>query len=70
MKGSTTSSSDIIALASFARLELTPRLLQELAESYQYVQSVLDRMPHGLAPAVEPAHTFDPRKFISEDDQP
>jgi hypothetical protein len=70
MKGSTSSSTDIIALAGFARMELSPQLLHELAESYEYVQGVLDRMPRGLAPAVEPAHIFDPRKFMPEDDQP
>jgi len=60
----------VSVLAGFARLQLTPRALSELAEAYEYVHAVLDRIPRDLDPSHEPAQTFDPRKFIPDVDQP
>jgi hypothetical protein len=55
---------DIAVLAKNAGLDLAPQYFDELVEAYANIQPMLHRVRQGRNRADEPAHTFDPRKFM------
>jgi len=55
---------EIAVLAKHAGLNLTPELFEELVEAYSHVEPTLMRLRRGRDRADEPAHVFDPRKFM------
>lgn len=54
----------IIAAVELAGLSLTPALLDELVLSYRQIEPSLLRLRQSRARFDEPAHAFDPRKFM------
>ncbi len=57
---------EIATLVKFAGLELDAAGLDEVVEAYQNIEPMLWRIPRGRDRADEPAHTFDPRKFMPD----
>ena len=55
---------EILTMARIAGLELAPKYQDELVEAYRNIEPMLMRIRQGRARADEPAHTFDPRKFL------
>lgn len=55
---------EIAVLAKIAGIELAPEYFDELVESYLKIEPVLLRVRRGRNRADEPAHAFDPRKFM------
>lgn len=55
---------EIAAMAKVAGLELSPQYFDELVVAYRNIEPMLWRIRTGRARADEPAHTFDPRKFM------
>jgi len=55
---------EIAIMARIAGLELEPQYLEELVEAYRNVEPMLHRIRRGRDRADEPAHAFDPRKFM------
>ena len=55
---------EIAAMARVAGLDLAPEHFDELVEAYANIEPMLWRIRTGRARADEPAHTFDPRKFM------
>ena len=55
---------DIAVLARNAGLDLSDEHFEELVQSYGVVEPMLRRIRNGRDRADEPAHTFDPRKFM------
>lgn len=55
---------DVAALARMAGLDLSPEQFEELLAAYRHVEPVLARLPRERSPADEPAHVFDPRRFM------
>jgi len=60
----TTSKEEIAMLARQAGLDLPVDYLQELAEAYDNVRAVIDRIPANRSRGDEPAHVFLPTKFL------
>lgn len=58
---------EIVVLARNAGLDLAPQYFDELVEAYCDVEQMLHRIPRGRDRADEPAHIFDPRKFMPGD---
>jgi len=58
---------EIAALAKAAGLKLAPQYFDELVEAYHNVEPMLWRIRQGRSRADEPAHTYDPRKFMPKD---
>ena len=57
---------EIVTMARVAGLELEPHYMDELVEAYRNIEPMLQRIRRDRARADEPAHTFDPRKFMSK----
>jgi Asp-tRNA(Asn)/Glu-tRNA(Gln) amidotransferase C subunit len=55
---------EIAVLARIAGLELSEAHFEELVEAYGNVEPMLWRLKSGRDRADEPAHVFDPRKFM------
>ena len=55
---------DIAAMARIAGLDLPPALFDELVAGYVNLEPMLWRLRRGRDRADEPAHVFDPRKFM------
>ena len=55
---------DIAAMARIAGLDLEPKYFDELVEAYEGIEPMLRRVRQGRDRADEPAHAFDPRKFM------
>lgn len=55
---------DIAAMARAAGLDLSPKYFDELVAAYNNIEPMLWRIRTGRDRADEPAHTFDPRKFM------
>ncbi|MBS0240783.1 MAG: hypothetical protein JSS20_01315 [Proteobacteria bacterium] len=55
---------EIAAMARIAGLDLAPQYFDELVEAYRNIEPMLLRIRQGRPRADEPAHTFDPRKFM------
>ncbi|MDQ8726637.1 hypothetical protein [Bradyrhizobium sp. LHD-71] len=55
---------DIAGLAKNAGLDLPPDLFEELVVAYGNIEPMLMRLRRGRDRADEPAHVFDPRKFM------
>ena len=58
---------DIAVLARNAGLDLPPDLFDELVEAYRNIEPMLMRLRRGRDRADEPAHAFDPRKFMPKE---
>lgn len=58
------SEAEIVALARAAGLRLAPEHLGELLHAHQRLQAILLRMPRGRPWSQEPAHVFDPRRYL------
>ena len=55
---------DIAVMARIAGLELSPAHFEELVGAYANLEPMLWRLRRGRDRADEPAHVFDPRKFM------
>lgn len=55
---------EIAAMAKVAGLELDTPYFEELVEAYRNIEPMLWRIRQGRDRADEPAHTYDPRKFM------
>ena len=55
---------DIAAMLKIAGLDLGPDYFDEIVEAYHNIEPMLWRIRQGRNRADEPAHTFDPRKFM------
>ena len=55
---------EIFTLAKMAGLSLSPQYFDELVEAYHNIEPMLQRIRRGRDRADEPAHAFDPRKFM------
>ncbi len=55
---------EIAVLARHAGLDLPPDIFEELVQAYANVEPMLMRLRRGRDRADEPAHVFDPRKFM------
>lgn len=55
---------EILAAARFAGLDLPPAYQDELVVAYGYVRAMCDRLPHSRPRGDEPAHVFDPARFL------
>lgn len=60
---------DIAVLARNAGLNLSDEYFEELVQAYGVVEPMLRRIRNSRDRADEPAHTFDPRKFMPLDDR-
>lgn len=58
---------DIAIVARVAGLDLAPVYFDELVAAYRHIEPMLWRIRTGRDRADEPAHTFDPRKFMPRD---
>jgi hypothetical protein len=58
---------EIAMMAKVAGLDLAPQYFDELVEAYRNIEPMLWRIRQGRARADEPAHAFDPRKFMPKD---
>lgn len=67
MNRSPASREDILAVARIAGLDLEAKYLDELIEAYRNIEPMLLRIRQDRPRADEPAHTFDPRKFLPRD---
>jgi hypothetical protein len=61
---SSLSREEIALLARVAGLDLAPQHLDELVKSWHWLEPVLGRIPRQRVRTDEPAHVFDPRKFM------
>ena len=55
---------EIAVMARIAGLELAPQYMDELVEAYLNIEPMLLRVRRGRERADEPAHAYDPRKFM------
>ena len=51
-------------MARVAGLDLPPAIFEELVDGYATLEPMLWRLRRGRDRADEPAHVFDPRKFM------
>jgi hypothetical protein len=58
---------DILAVARIAGLDLEGKYLDEVIDAYRNIEPMLLRLRRGRPRADEPAHAFDPRKFLPRD---
>ncbi len=56
---------EIAFLARYAGLGLPPAYLAELADAYLHVRRMIARLPRSRPRGDEPAHVFDPLRFVS-----
>jgi hypothetical protein len=62
------SRSEIIAAARAAGLDLPEQFHDDLVVAYERVQRLLVNLPSGRRRGDEPAHVFDPTKFLTAGD--
>jgi hypothetical protein len=55
---------EVIILAKHAGLGLPPAYLDELVDAYANVRRIVARIPWARPRSDEPAHVFDPMKFM------
>lgn len=55
---------EIVTMARIAGLNLAQPYMDELIEAYRNIEPMLQRIRRDRARADEPAHVFDPRKFM------
>lgn len=55
---------DILLMAEYAGLHLPPAYQDELVEAYGHVRRLVALIPQGRPRGDEPAHTFDPARFL------
>jgi len=55
---------EIAAMVKVAGLELASEHFDEIVEAYHNIEPMLWRIRQGRDRADEPAHAFDPRKFM------
>lgn len=58
---------DIAAMARIAGLDLAPQYFEELVEAYRGIEPMLANVRRSRERADEPAHTYDPRKFMPKE---
>jgi hypothetical protein len=58
---------EIAVMARVAGLNLSPEHFDELVDAYGNLEPMLRRLRRGRDRADEPAHVFDPRKFMPVD---
>lgn len=58
---------EIAAMARIAGLQLAPQYFDELVEAYHNIEPMLARVRRSRDRADEPAHAYDPRKFMPKD---
>ncbi|GJD53246.1 hypothetical protein OPKNFCMD_6018 [Methylobacterium crusticola] len=58
---------EIAVMARLAGLDLSPEHFEELVGAYANLEPMLWRLRRGRDRADEPAHVFDPRKFMPVD---
>jgi hypothetical protein len=54
-------------MARIAGLDVIPAYFDELVDAYRNIEPMLWRIRTSRARADEPAHAFDPRKFMARD---
>jgi hypothetical protein len=64
MKKEPATREEIAVLAKTAGLDLPAEYFDELVEAYRNIEPMLLRVRRGRDRADEPAHTYDPRKFM------
>ena len=64
MKKKPATRDEIAVLAKTAGLDLPAEYFDELVEAYLNIEPMLMRVRRGRERADEPAHAFDPRKFM------
>jgi hypothetical protein len=64
MKKEPATREEIAVLAKTAGLDLPAEYFDELVEAYRHIEPMLLRVRRGRDRADEPAHTYDPRKFM------
>ena len=64
MKKEPATREEIAVLAKTAGLSLPTEYFDELVEAYLNIEPMLMRVRRGRERADEPAHAFDPRKFM------
>jgi hypothetical protein len=64
MTNTPASREEIAVMARIAGLELSPALFEDLVAGYGSLEPMLWRLRRGRDRADEPAHVFDPRKFM------
>ena len=64
MKKEPATREDIAVLAKTAGLDLPAEYFEELVEAYLNIEPMLMRVRRGRDRADEPAHAYDPRKFM------
>ncbi len=57
-------SQEVALLARQAGLDLSPEYFQQLVSAYGHVRRMIDRLPLERPRGDEPAHAFDPTKFV------
>ena len=57
---------EVAVLARMAGLDLAPDHLADLVDAYGHLEAMLSRLPRDWAYAEEPAHVFDPRRFMPQ----
>lgn len=55
---------EILAMARHAGLDLPPEYQDELVGAYGHVRAMCARLPQGRPRGDEPAHVFDPTRFL------
>ncbi len=55
---------EILQMARFAGLDLPPEFHEDLFHAHARVQEMLDRLPRDRDRGDEPAHVFDPLRFM------
>ena len=61
----TPSADEVALLARQAGLDLPPAYFQELVDAYGNVRRMIDRIPAARPRGDEPAHVFEPTRFLS-----
>jgi hypothetical protein len=64
MKKEPATREEIAVLAKTAGLDLPPQYFDELVEAYLNIEPMLLRLRRNRDRADEPAHVYDPRKFM------
>ena len=67
MTEATMSRDEIVSLAKYAGLHLPPEYFDELVDAFGHVQRMVARLPAKRPHADEPAHVFNPAKFLPKE---
>ena len=66
MEGGCLTREEIASLARITGVCFEGEALEELIESWRLIEPALARLPRRRPRADEPAHVFDPRKFMAQ----